>query len=160
MGVRMNMMLNVTEVTEETQEQAKRIVNTGLEERFGELDPSYNEDLDDIVKWYTGQGYLFLTGTLDGQMVCTGALIQEGPDVGRVARMSVSKPYRRKGIARRMLQELERRARQRGYAKLVLETTASWLDAVQFYKANGYKEIQRDEEEVHLEKVLSHAACD
>lgn len=158
MDIRMNIMLSVAEVTEETQEQARRIVCAGLEERFGELDPSYNKDLDDIVSWYAGQGHLFLTGTLEGQMVCTGALIREGRDVGRIARMSVWKPYRRRGIARCMLQELERRARQKGYAKLMLETTASWLDAVQFYKANGYVEVQRDEEEVHLEKVLSHHA--
>ncbi|GMX65044.1 hypothetical protein Elgi_43140 [Paenibacillus elgii] len=158
MDTRMNVMLSVTEVSEETQEQARRIVHAGLEERFGELDPSYNKDLDDIMSWYAGQGHLFLTGALEGKMVCTGALIQEGGDVGRIARMSVWKPYRRRGIARRMLQELERRARQKGYAKLVLETTAAWLDAVQFYKANGYVEVQRDEEEVHLEKVLAYHA--
>ncbi|MFB0842050.1 GNAT family N-acetyltransferase [Paenibacillus oleatilyticus] len=159
MDTRMNVMLSVTEVTEETQEQARRIVCAGLEERFGELDPSYNKDLDDIVSWYAGQGHLFLTGALEGQMVCTGALIREGHDVGRIVRMSVWKPYRRRGIARCMLQELERRARQKGYAKLVLETTADWLDAVQFYKANGYVEVQRDEEEVHLEKVLAYHAA-
>ncbi|WP_302058129.1 hypothetical protein [Paenibacillus sp. MZ04-78.2] len=36
MDIRMNMMLTVTEVTEKTQEQARRIVCAGLEERFGE----------------------------------------------------------------------------------------------------------------------------
>ncbi|WP_281180301.1 hypothetical protein [Paenibacillus tianmuensis] len=36
MDLRLNIMLSVTEVTEETQEQARRIVCAGLEERFGE----------------------------------------------------------------------------------------------------------------------------
>lgn len=146
--------LIIDEVTEDTQEQAKRVVLSGLEERLGFLNESYNTDLNNIVQNYTNHGDVFLTGTLRSEVICTGALIEERKDVGRIVRMSVLKAYRRKGFARKMLEELEAIARTKKYVKIVLETTNTWSDAIQFYKSNGYIEQTMSDLEIHMEKNL------
>ncbi|MFB6362665.1 hypothetical protein ACFCP7_01210 [Paenibacillus elgii] len=99
----MNTMLTVTEVTEETQEQARRIVCAGLEERFGELDPSCNKDLDDIVSWYAGQGHLFLTGTIEGQLTHE-ATLKQCPDTSS-ALCAVVDGWRMSGMKQQRTEE-------------------------------------------------------
>ncbi|GIO29720.1 MULTISPECIES: GNAT family N-acetyltransferase [Paenibacillus] len=142
------------EVSKETQEHAKQVVLAGLKERFGTLDESLNQDLNEIVLNYNRIGNLFLVGKINTKVVCTGALTREEVDTGRIVRMSVQKEYRRQGIAQKMLKELERRAQAKGYKKIVLETTNSWHDAISFYKKHEYIEYDRNKYEVHMVKDL------
>ncbi|MGM0885082.1 MAG: GNAT family N-acetyltransferase [Bacillota bacterium] len=150
----MYLEVTIEDVNVNTQAKARAIILAGLEERFGVLDHQFNTDLEDIIENYINQNYVFLIGTVSDCPVCTGALIKETEDVGRVVRMSVLNQYRRKGIASIMLQRLEERARLCGYKKIVLETTNTWKDAEVFYLKNGFSEYYRDDEEVHLEKYL------
>jgi ribosomal protein S18 acetylase RimI-like enzyme len=147
-------ILVIEEVSEETQEQAKYIVLSGLEESFGFLDDSFNKDLNEIYRIYIDAGNLFLIGKLQSEVICTGALIQEEVNIGRIVRMSVLKNYRGRGYARRILEEIEREAFNKGFNKIVLETTSSWNDAISFYKSHGYKEYDRNEFEIHMIKDL------
>lgn len=146
--------LVIEEVSKETQEHAKHIVLDGLKERFGSLDKSLNQDLNEIVLNYNSRGNLFLVGRINTKVICTGAFIREEIDTGRIVRMSVQKEYRRHGIAQKMLKEIERRAQAKGFKRIVLETTYSWHDAISFYKKNEYKEFDRNEYEVHMVKNL------
>lgn len=120
--------LVIEEVRKETQEHAKHIVLDGLKERFGSLDKSLNQDLNEIVLNYNSRGNPFLVGRINTKVVCTGALIHEDVDTGRVVRMSVQ--------------------------RIVLETTNSWHDAISFYKKNEYEVFGRNEYEVHMVKNL------
>ncbi|MGG3307846.1 MULTISPECIES: hypothetical protein [Paenibacillus] len=120
--------LVIEEVSKETQEHAKHIVLDGLKERFGSLDKSLNQDLNEIVLNYNSRGNPFLVGRINTKVVCTGALIHEDVDTGRVVRMSVQ--------------------------RIVLETTNSWHDAISFYKKNEYEVFGRNEYEVHMVKNL------
>lgn len=146
--------LVIEEVSKDTQEHAKHIVLTGLKERFGSLDESLNQDLNEIVLNYICRGNHFLVGRINTKVICTGALIRKEVDTGRIVRMSVQKEYRRHGLAQKMLKELERRAQAKGFKRIVLETTNSWHDAISFYKKNEYKEFARNEYEVHMVKNL------
>lgn len=146
--------LVIEEVSKDTQEDAKRIVLAGLKERFGSLDESLNQDLNEIVLNYSSRGNHFLVGRINTKVICTGALIREEVDTGRIVRMSVQKEYRRHGLAQKMLKEIERRAQAKGFKRIVLETTNSWHDAISFYKKNEYKEFARNEYEVHMVKNL------
>jgi ribosomal protein S18 acetylase RimI-like enzyme len=144
--------LVIEEVSKETQEHAKHVVLAGLKERFGSLDKSLNQDLNEIILNYNSRGNLFLVGRINTKVVCTVALIREEVDTGRIVRMSVQKEYRRQGIAQKMLKEIEGRAQAKGFKKIVLETTNSWHDAISFYKKYEYKEYDRNEYEVHMVK--------
>jgi GNAT superfamily N-acetyltransferase len=52
--------------------------------------------------------------------------------------MSVARDCRRQGIGTLILEGLLQAARERGYKRVVLETTASWESAVRFYGSRGF----------------------
>jgi GNAT superfamily N-acetyltransferase len=141
----------IEDVTEATQEQAKKIILDGLAERFGFLDTTLNPDLNNIVANYIHVGNTFVVGLWNGTPVCTGALIREGETTARIARMSVAKELRRRGFAKRILEELVHKAKRSGYTRLVLETNRSWYDAIVFYKSSGFVEYDLDDTRIHME---------
>ena len=51
----------------------------------------------------------------------------------------VDKQHRRKGAARLLLAEMEKRAKKRGCWQIILVTEANRNDAYEFYKANGFQ---------------------
>nr|WP_252187474.1 GNAT family N-acetyltransferase [Anaeromonas gelatinilytica] len=103
---------------------------------------------------YIGKGETFLIGLYEDDLICTGGLIEEDRYTGRIVRMSVKKEYRRKGVATVILKGLEKVAKEKGYNKIVLETTEGWSKAINLYKKNGYTESKRIEGNVHLVKKL------
>lgn len=146
--------LQITSISKPFEKQARQLILNGLEERFGFLDSSFNPDLADIMQHYSQPGFIFLTGIYNNEVVCTGALTEEEPGVGRIQRMSVKKSCRRIGIAGSMLQELEARANKAGYKQVVLETNNEWHSAIEFYRKRGYRLNWKDEECSHFLKIL------
>jgi GNAT superfamily N-acetyltransferase len=146
--------LNIIEVNNETQEQAKKIILEGLAERFGFLDTTLNTDLNNIMLNYVEVGHVFLVGIFGLDVVCTGALLYENNEIGRIARMSVVKELRRQGFAQTLINELEKKALSSGIQKLVLETNRTWVDAINFYKLRGYNEDYKDDIRIHMYKNL------
>lgn len=134
------------------QAAARRLILSGLQERWGHLDETKNADLEDIAIAYAGG--LFLVAYVGERLVATGALLPEGPGVGRIVRMSVARDVRRRGLGRRMLQALLAAARARDYGKIVLETTATWKDAVAFYRQQGFRPLGERDGDMHFEKEL------
>lgn len=91
----------------------------------------------------------FVVGYLDGVAVASGGWRRQepGPDfaVGdaELKRMYVVPAARRRGLARLVLTELERRATQAGVRRLVLETGLGQPEAIELYLSAGYAEIPR-----------------
>ncbi|WP_066172406.1 GNAT family N-acetyltransferase [Bacillus marinisedimentorum] len=144
----------IAPLTADTQTAARTLILEGFRERFGFLDSTLNPDLIDPVNWYSEKGMLFLTGSIDGQIVCTGAITYEEERIARIERMSVKKEYRRQGLAIEMLHELERSAGELEYKRIVMETNRGWKSAVRLYLANGYEIVDEDEERFHFYKEL------
>lgn len=90
---------------------------------------------------------LFLVGLLDGVPVATGGwrrLAEPGYDPAtdaEIKRMYVSARARRRGLARRMLAELERTAAAAGVERLVLNTGPQQPEAVALYESAGYEPV-------------------
>ena len=84
---------------------------------------------------------IFLVATLDGQPVGCGAIRQIDDGTAEVKRMYVSPAGRRRGIARTILAELERRASGYGYSVVRLETGVLQPEAQRLYEAHGYHRI-------------------
>jgi DNA-binding MarR family transcriptional regulator/GNAT superfamily N-acetyltransferase len=78
---------------------------------------------------------------LDGRPIGCGALKVKGGGVGEVKRMWVSPDARGLGVGRRILEELEARARGFGLATLRLETNTSLTEAQALYRSCGYIEV-------------------
>ncbi len=78
----------------------------------------------------------------DGKPVGCGAIKEFSAEAMEVKRMYVSPDGRKKGIATKILTELEKWTSEMEYAKCVLETGKRQQDALALYKRNGYKQIK------------------
>jgi GNAT superfamily N-acetyltransferase len=89
------------------------------------------------------QGGAFVALVEEGELVAGGALKRgrPGPDgrpLGELKRMWTSPVHRRRGLAGRVLAELEQRAADLGYTGLELTTGARQPEAVAFYLRHGW----------------------
>jgi len=62
---------------------------------------------------------------------------------GEVKRVYVDPGHRGRGVARRLMAELERAARQVGFRRFVLETGTAQPEAIGLYEAIGYEPIEK-----------------
>lgn len=98
----------------------------------------------------------FLVGEIDGEIVATGAVQptsavdhhESEDDTGVVRRMRVAPDHQGEGYGREMLEALERRARELGFERLVLDTTPRQEAAIGLYESVGYEEFDRGPVEV------------
>ena len=77
----------------------------------------------------------------DSDPAGTGALRELEPGIAEIKRMYVLPAYRGAGIAGRILEELERRARGRGFQAIRLDTHDRLVEALGMYRGAGYREI-------------------
>jgi DNA-binding MarR family transcriptional regulator len=128
-----------------------------LAERFeGGFDPA--QSLAPTVEGFEPPEGIFLVARLHGEPVGCGGFIPI-PDAAYIKRMWVAESARGLGLGRRLLHELEDRARGAGYSLARLETQKSLTEAQQLYRSNGYREVPpfNDEPYAHhwFEKPLT-----
>jgi len=140
------------------QAAARQLILAGLGEHFGWIDETCNPDLEDLEAAYLRPGHCFVVAELDGNIIGTGALVEEAPGVGRLVRISVDRRFRGRGIGRRLVQRLITEARARGYRRVVCETNDDWDDAIALYRACGFVEEARRNGEVHFALDLTNSA--
>lgn len=103
---------------------------------------------------------LFLVGYSDGRPVAMGGWRRLGPDA-EIKRMYVVAAARGRGLARRMLAELERTAVVAGFPRVILGTGSKQPEAVELYRSSGYSDVEpfgyyKDAPmAIHLGKVLT-----
>jgi len=113
-----------------------------LAERFEEsFDPRQTlpADSTDLVPPYGA----FLVARFTGQPAGCGALKTLEPGVGEIMRMWVDRAHRGLGIGARLLDALEEQAAALGHAVVRLYTNRSLDEAKAMYRARGYREIPR-----------------
>ena len=93
--------------------------------------------VDDLVE----PAGLLLLARIDGEPVGAGAVKFHGSGPAELKRMWVSSAARGLGIGRRLLAELEARAREHGAATARLETNRSLTEAIRLYRSAGYLEV-------------------
>ena len=128
--------LKITPFNPENQEAVKNLILQGLGEHWGTVDPTKNPDLKDIAQTYAKD--IFLVAWHQDQIIGSGALVQRGPDKAEIVRMSVLKSYRRMGVGQKILDSLCGHAKMRGFKTVILETTETWQEVIQFYRAYGF----------------------
>ena len=96
---------------------------------------------DDLARIYFQDGAGVWLATIDSGVIGCIALrpLQEFESSGEVKRLYVQQPYRGRGIAGSLYQELESYARECGYKFLYLDTTNEMVAAQRFYAALGYE---------------------
>lgn len=110
-----------------------------LAERFAEgFDPSRKPFGDEEM---TPPAGLLLVATLHGDPVGCGAMTFFPSGVAYIKRMWVARTVRGLGLGRRLLTELEERARANGVHRLQLETKDELREAMGLYLSAGYREV-------------------
>jgi DNA-binding MarR family transcriptional regulator/N-acetylglutamate synthase-like GNAT family acetyltransferase len=113
-----------------------------LAERFEEpFDPGRTlpADAADLVP----PSGAFVIARSGGEPAGCGALKTLQPGVGEIMRMWVDRPHRGLGIGARLLEALEDQAVALGHRRVRLYTNRSLGEAKSMYRANGYREIAR-----------------
>jgi GNAT superfamily N-acetyltransferase len=129
-----------------------------VHERLGD-DFRPSEAIFGTEEAFDGPGAAWLVVYEGERAVACGGLRRLEPGVGEIKRMFVTASARRRGHARALLGELERLARETGYARVRLYTTEVLREARALYDDAGYRRIEAtavDEraEDVWLEKRL------
>jgi GNAT superfamily N-acetyltransferase len=116
-------------------ELALRGVGALIEGPAGE---ALDRDLDDVEASYIEVSGEFLVDDVDGRIVAMGALRPVGSGRAELKRMRVHPEWQRQGRGRSMLDALEQRARDLGFRRLSLDTTAQQVAARSLYTSTGY----------------------
>lgn len=97
----------------------------------------WNDPHKDIERKLTVQPELFLVGLIDQRIVASVMAGYEGHR-GWVNYLAVAPEHRRQGLARTLMQEVERRLVEQGCPKVSLMVRANNAEAVAFYARLGY----------------------
>ncbi len=142
--------MKIRTIRPDEQKTVRNLILQGLGEHFETIKPELNPDLDDITSNYILAGHLFLVCEHQGQIIGTGALVNEDSQTGRIVRVSVAPSHRRRGIARQITHHLISRAPQQGYNQIVVETNDDWHSAIRLYQNCGFREYDRRNGEIHF----------
>jgi putative acetyltransferase len=104
---------------------------------MGLYDPDENHLLD--IESLRAPDVSFYVARVDGAALACGALRVIEPGVGEVKRVYASPRARGQGLGRRILEALEKRARELGLREMKLETGDRQPEALAAFKASGFK---------------------
>ncbi|MBT8393509.1 MAG: GNAT family N-acetyltransferase [Bacteroidia bacterium] len=90
----------------------------------------------------------------DNKPVSIGAIKEFDAESMEVKRMYTIPNFRGKGLAKKVLSELENWAHELGYKKCVLETGKRQPEAISLYKNNGYSTIPNYGQYIGIENSI------
>jgi DNA-binding MarR family transcriptional regulator/GNAT superfamily N-acetyltransferase len=164
MGV-VERLLTAGLVNVDVEDPASTAARFCIESYFAELDTRFEAGFDPgrsisaDVDELTEPAGLLLVARLRGEPIGCGALKLHGRGPAEIKRMWVAPSARGLGVGRRILSELEERARLRGVRLVRLETNRTLKEAGGLYRATGYAEVEafNDEPYAHhwFEKRLA-----
>jgi DNA-binding MarR family transcriptional regulator/predicted GNAT family N-acyltransferase len=105
------------------------------------FDPHAGKTLSDAEM--TPPNGFFLLARRDGQPIGCAALVRLDAETAEIKRMWTAPSARGQGVARRMLGELDKVARKKGYRKLRLDTNRALTEAHALYRRQGFVETAR-----------------
>jgi len=107
----------------------------------------------ELTEWYLPPQGVFIVLERDGKIIATGAYKPFDTHTAEIKRIWTDKTLRQRGLAARVVQELERRAVLAGYSRIYLTTGFRQPEAVRLYLSQGYDaqfDLQRDPETYSL----------
>jgi GNAT superfamily N-acetyltransferase len=130
------------------QDAVRSLILDGMRHHWGSMDEKLNPDLNDIASAYAGQ--IFLVAWFNGQIVGTGAFIRRTSKIAQIVRMSVAREWQRRTIGNQILSALCSIAYKQGYQHMILETTSSWLDVINFYERFGFQKTHYQGSDIYF----------
>ncbi len=133
--------IEVVDPADDDAQRCLRAYEAELNERFDagfEVDAALPLPADDLRP----PAGCFLVAYRDGEAIGCGGLKLHGPDPAEIKRVWVDRSARGLGLARRLLTELEDRARAAGAPAVQLDTNRTLTEAIALYRKTGYVEIE------------------
>lgn len=117
-----------------------------LHEAAREIRPLYNIGEDPNINLPTNEALsdrgIYLLARVDGKPIGCAALCPLDEVTAELRRMYVLPPFRRQGVARVLIQEIEQAAIKFKYTTIRLETGNRQPKAIALYQSCGYQQIE------------------
>lgn len=131
---------HVKELFWEYLQWANQKVESNFEISF-DINQMLSEDMDTLGKFLPPSGRL-LIAEYNGSVAGLGCLKKLNNQIGEIKRMYVRSEFRRKGIGKKILEELLIEAKDIGYAKVWLDSARFMKSAHELYRKSGFAEIE------------------
>jgi GNAT superfamily N-acetyltransferase len=117
-----------------------------MRERFEDyIATSINGELSHLREIFSeARRNAFWVVAVDEQIVGMFGIESRSADSTELRRMYLDRAHRGRGIAQRMLQSAEARARDLGFSKMILSTAEIQEAALAFYRKSGYQLVQTE----------------
>lgn len=115
--------------------------------------PKHDQDLLNIKETYLSHKGEFLIALINNKIIGMGAFRKVDNQTAEIKRMRVNREHQGKGIGTLILSSLIQKAKERGYKKLILDTSTNQAAAKHLYEKRGFKEFKRGKTE-HLENIF------
>lgn len=102
-----------------------------------------NDDLQRVEAAFLDVGGEFVLVEEEDELVAMGGYRPVDARTVELFRIGVGPARQREGFGTRVVDELERRARDDGYERVTLETVVEQAAAAAFYPSRGYEEVDR-----------------
>jgi GNAT superfamily N-acetyltransferase len=109
-----------------------------MEHRYGSEDEADGLQPDQLAPPHG----TFVIAWLDDTAVGCGGIRRIDATAAEIKRMFVAATFRRRGVARAVLEELERTAKNLGYDRLILETGTLQPEAIALYASHDFEPIE------------------
>lgn len=137
-------MLKIRQYEAKDNAAAKELNYAGLEQMMPEVNWKgigvADADYDDIENIYINHRGDFLVGSLDGEIVVTGAVKYLDNTTAEIKRIRVRPEYQRKGYGETMTLRLIKRAAELGYKRIRIDTLVTNTRAQALFRKIGFKE--------------------
>jgi DNA-binding MarR family transcriptional regulator/GNAT superfamily N-acetyltransferase len=148
-------LLTASLVTIEVEDPASEAARSCLERYYAELRERFDDGFDpalsslpDAREMAPPLG-LLLVGRLREEPVACGVLRFRDAEPPEIKRMWVAREVRGLGLGRRLLAELEDRARTSGARAVRLETNRALTEAQALYRSSGYADVEPYNDELY-----------
>lgn len=113
-----------------------KLLDDDLNGQYGELQKQYDKHnkvdyINDVVIIYD-----------DEVPVACGGFKEHDSESVEMKRVFVKKENRRQGLSKKVINELEKLVKAKGYKYAVLETGKKQIEAINLYKSSGYEMIE------------------
>jgi DNA-binding MarR family transcriptional regulator/predicted GNAT family N-acyltransferase len=150
-------LLRASMVTLEAEDPSKPDARWCIQQYFDELNKRFDAGFDPARSISATEhelvppAGLLVIARLRGRAIGCGALKFHLRAPTELKRMWVSPDSRGLGVGRRLLIDLERRAREAGASVVRLETNQSLKEAIQLYRSSGYREVKSFDDEPYAD---------
>lgn len=124
----------------------RELAPANMRERFEEyIETSIKGEMSQLRDVFSeARRNVFWVVAIDGPIIGMFGIESRSQDSTELRRMYLDRPYRGRGIAQRMLQCAENRARELGFSNLILSTAEIQEAALAFYRKSGYQLVRTE----------------